>query len=86
MKKNYCISSLILVSAFLASCANDITEADEVAPETTYEYVNQFNTRAFPATDGAAALSGTPAKKMYNILTCADSAFATTYATYKITD
>lgn len=86
MKKNYCISSLILASAFLAGCANDITEADEVAPETTYEYVNQFNTRAFPATDGAAALSGTPAKKMYNILTYADSAFATTYATYKITD
>ena len=34
MKKNYYISALILISGFLAGCANDINETGQITPET----------------------------------------------------
>ena len=80
MKKNYYYLAVALATGLLASCSNEITE--EITPGINTEVSENLSTRAFPEDDGAKALSGMPAEKLWALLPGADTTFATTFATY----
>lgn len=82
MKKIYYILSLALATGFMASCSNDLNGTDELLPNDKTELPEFNDTRAFPQDDGAKALSGQPAEKLYNILLGSDSAFSRRMARY----
>ena len=82
MKKIYYILSLALTTGFFASCSNDINGTDELLPNDPTELPGTNLTRAFPEDDGAKALSGQPAEKLYNILIGSDSAFSARMGNY----
>ena len=82
MKKLYYILSLALTTGFFASCSNDINGTGELLPNDPTELPSTNLTRAFPEDDGAKALSGQPAEKLYNILIGSDSAFSARMGNY----
>ena len=82
MKKIYYILPLALAAGMFSSCSNDLAGTEEMLPIENVQKPESDITRAFPEDDGAKALSGMPAEKLWALLPGADSTFATTATAY----
>ena len=82
MKKIYYILPLALAAGIFSSCNNDLSGTNEMFPVENVQKPESDLTRTFPEDDGAKALSGMPAEKLWALLPGADTTFATTFATY----
>ena len=83
MKKIYYILPLALAAGMFSSCSNDLAGTEEMLPIENVQKPESDITRAFPEDDGAKALSGMPAEKLWALLPGADSTFATTSTAYE---
>jgi hypothetical protein len=83
MKKIYYILPLALAAGMFSSCSNDLAGTEEMLPIENVQKPESDITRAFPEDDGAKALSGMPAEKLWALLPGADSTFATTSTAFE---